>query len=88
MANAAKYAKASRDFLNLRPKTALLLNKKICFESRAGLPDATRLYGQKVFDSIANDLRTMERAKVGTQSIPVRRRLAAAAGINKTQFDA
>ena len=94
MANAAKYAKASRDLAEtLSTRTALGAEQEnLALRAEAlGLPDvATRartVTDRKSLDSIANDLRTMERAKVGTQSIPVRRRLAAAAGINKPQFD-
>lgn len=95
MANAAKYAKASRDLSeSMAAKTALGSEQEnLALRAEAlGLPDvATRartVTDRKSLDSIANDLRTMERAKVGTQSIPVRRRLAAAAGISKSQFDA
>jgi hypothetical protein len=94
MANAAKYAKASRDLAeSMAAKTALGSEQEnLALRAEAlGLPDvATRartITDRKSLDSIANDLRTMERAKVGTQSVPVRRRLAAAAGISKAQFD-
>jgi hypothetical protein len=95
MANAAKYAKASRDLTEtLATKTALGVEQEnLALRAEAlGLPDVAKrartVTDRKSLDSIANDLRTMERAKVGTQSIPVRRRLAAAAGISKSQFDA
>jgi hypothetical protein len=92
--NAVKYAAASRNLAEtLADKSALKAEQEnLALRAETlGLPDvATRartVTDRKSLDSIANDLRTMERAKVGTQSIPVRRRLAAAAGINKSQFD-
>lgn len=94
MENAAKYAKASRELAEtLSTRTALGAEQEnLALRAEAlGLADvATRartVTDRKSLDSIANDLRTMERNKIGTQSIPVRRRLAAAAGINKDQFD-
>ncbi len=92
--NAVKYAAASRNLAETLADKSALKSEQENLALRAetlGLPDvATRartVTDKKSLDSIANDLRTMERAKVGTQSIPVRRRLAAAAGINKSQFD-
>ena len=94
MANAVKYAKASRDLAEtLATKTALGAEQEnLATTAEAlGLPDvATRartVTDRKSLASIANDLRTMERAKVCHTSIPVRRKLAAAAGqIEKSQL--
>ena len=94
MENAAKYAKASRELAETLSTRAALGDEQENLALRAetlGLADVAKrartVTDRKALDSIANDLRTMERAKIGTQSIPVRRRLAAAAGINTAQFD-
>jgi len=94
MENAVKYAKASRDLSEAIASKNLLGQEQENIAIRAeklGLAEvATRARtttDRKTLDSIAKDIREMERAKIGTQSEPVRRRLAAAAGIDKAQFD-
>lgn len=94
MANAAKYAKASRDLTETLSAKTALGNEQENLAKRAeslGLGDvalrARTVTDRKALESIASDLRELERKKVPTQSIPVRRRIAAAAGIPQTQFD-